>query len=218
MDYILLAICGLYFLKGYFKGFVAMFFSLVGTFGILILSFQLSNTLLPQLETLFGKNLSEALTNLFDKTIVGEFSSIDELANQITKSNILNFFLAKFLQDISFDGKLTAGQILAPSVSVIVLRVCAFVVLFVFMYIILKILRHFISKIIKKCGLSFQNRIIGGAVGLFKGLVVFGVVFFVLSTFSNVLLNESFSNFVNGGAVSNLIYNNLIAKILAFFY
>ncbi len=218
MDYILLAICLFYFLKGYFKGLIGMLFSIVGTFGILVISFQLSKMLLPQVEGLFGENLTVALSNFFDKTIAGEFSSVDELAGQIANSKILSFFIAKILQDVTFDGTLSAGKILAPSTSVIVLKVCTFVVIFVGLYIILKILRIFTSKLIKKCGLSFQNRIFGGLVGLLKGIVIFGVAFFVLSALSDLLLSESLSNFVNGGAVSGFIYNNIITKLLALFY
>ncbi len=218
MDYILLAICVLYFLKGYFKGFVGMLFSIVGTVGILVISFQLSKVFLPQIEGIFGKNLTVALTDFFDKTIDGKFSSVEELAKQLSNSNILGFFIAKFLQDITFDGELSAGQILAPSASVIVLKVCTFVGIFVFLYLVLKILRIFTSKLIKKCGLSFQNRILGGFVGLVKGMMIFGIVFVVLSALSSLLLNETLSNFVNGGTVSNFIYNNIITKILAVFY
>lgn len=218
MDYILLAICLFYFLKGYFKGLIGMLFSIVGTFGILVISFQLSKMLLPQAEGIFGENLTVALSNFFDKIIGGEFSSVDELAGQLANSKILSFFISKILGDVTFDGTLSAGQILAPSASVIVLKVCTFVVIFVGLYLILKILRIFTSKLIKKCGLSFQNRIFGGFVGLLKGLVIFGVVFFVLSALSDLLLSEGLSNFVNGGAVSGFIYNNIITKMLTLFY
>ena len=42
MDWILLAICIFYFVKGYFKGLISMAFSLIGTFAVIYIAWKLT--------------------------------------------------------------------------------------------------------------------------------------------------------------------------------
>lgn len=221
MDFALFAVLALYFVRGFFKGFVGMLFSLIGIFFIIVASWKLCNIVTPAVEGLFGENLNTFITRLLDKEISGKFSSIQELENAVGQSKfglLFGLFLFKILGNLSIDGSMSAGQILAPTVCALLVKVISFVVLFVAFFVGLKILRLLMNRLIKKFGLSTSNRIFGGVLGVVKGLIVFGAFYVVFSTMSNLLLNESLLSFVQSGKISYFIYNNFIPKILKLIY
>ena len=221
MDFVLLLILAFYFVRGCLKGFVSTLFSLVGTFVVALISLQLMHQFLPIAESYCGDFVKETLGGLFDGLVKGNFANIDdlEIALSATKfGTLFSFFISKLIGNISFDGTLTAGQILAPTISTILIKVVLFLIIFVVFEILLKILRLFLNKIIKKCGFSVGNRILGGVLGLLKGIFVFGIVFFSLSMLSNIILSEGLLQFVRSGQISNLLYENLLSKIVGLFY
>ena len=198
-----------------------MIFSLVSVFLVAIFSWKLTEVFLPTAQNFAGTAVFDTLKNLFDGIVPGSFSSMAEFQSALALTNlgaIFGLFVGKLFGNISFDGTLSAGQILAPTLSKILIGVALFLIIFLIAEILLKIVRIFLNKIIKKCGLSMGNRILGGIVGLLKGVIVFGVVFAVLSISANVLLNEGLLKFVQSGTVSNFLYDNLFGKILNFVY
>ena len=221
MDFVLLAILAFYFVRGCLKGFVSMLFSLVGAFFVAIISWKLTQFFLPSAQNFAGGAVFDTLRNLFDGILPGTFSNLEEFqaALSISKVGVLfSLFATRLLGNITFDGSLTAGQILAPTLSKILISLFTFLLIFLLLEIFLKFLRAFLNKIIKKCGLSMGNRILGGIVGLLKGALVFGIVFAALSISANVLLNEGLLQFVKSGTVSNFLYTNLLTKILNLIY
>lgn len=221
MDYILLVIALFYFFRGFFKGFVSMLFSLLGTIFVIVLSWTLCDVLMPTIQNWIGEDVQNFVSNALNSAIPGEFENWSKLSETITQSRfgiVLSFLIEKLVGDISFEGTLTAGQILGASLSNVLLKVITFVLLFLILFLILKILRLVLNSIIKSFGLTFVNRFFGGVIGLAKGLVVFGVLFFVLTTFASLFLNESLMNFVEGGVVSNFLYENIILKFVEMLY
>ena len=221
MDFVLLGISAFYFVRGCLKGFLSMLFSLAGVFFVAVLAWKLTETVLPFVQSFAGGTVFNTLRSLIDGIVPGEFDCIADFQTAVSSSRIgflFNLFLAQLFANLTFDGTLTAGQILAPTLSVIVLKVLTFILLFLILEILLKLVRFFLNKIIKKCGLSMGNRILGGLLGLAKGLIIFGIFYVVMTIAANVLLNEGLLEFVRGGAVSNFLYENFISKIIGIFY
>lgn len=221
MDWIFLAICLIFFVRGYFKGFISMIFSLVGTFFIVVLAWKLSGVCSVYAENLFGSGINNLLKKSLDSMIGGSFSTMAELESALGQTNfgtIFGFVISKLLGDISFEGSLTAGQILSPSLSALTIKVITFVVIFLLFSIVLKILKALLNKLVKLFDWNFGNKIFGGLVGLFKGVLIFGIFYVVLSLFANFTFNEGLLLFVKSGQVSNFIYENFIKIIINMFY
>ena len=221
MDFVLFAILVYYFVRGCWKGFLSMIFSLVGVFFVALISWKLSEVFLPTVQSFAGGAIFDGLKSLFDGIFPGNFASLADFQAKISLSGIgaiFSVFLGKLLGDITFDGSLSAGQILAPTLSKILLEVVTFLLIFLILEILLKFLRFFLNKIIKNCGLSTGNRILGGVVGLLKGVVVFGLAFALFSILANVLMNEGLLEFVKSGAISNFLYDHFLVKFLNFIY
>lgn len=221
MDWVLLAVVGLFGLKGFFKGFLSMFFSLVGTFVIVVLSYGLCAQFEPIVDKWIGQGILNTLKVVLDGAISGQFSDVSSLQVAISSSKyalLFHFLLYKVLGNLTIDGTMSAGQILAPTITAILVKVIAFTLLFVVMYVILRLVVFFLNKIIKKCGMKTGNRIFGGVLGVAKGLVMFGVIYFVLSTLANLLMNETLLTFVQNGVVSKFLYDQLILKMLNLIY
>jgi len=220
MDWILLGICIVFFAYGFYKGFVSMLFSFIGMFFVVVLAWKLSDVAIPFLQNLVGEKIFLFVKNLLDDEIAGSFSNLGDLQTAVANSKLSLFgvFLFKLLGDLSFDGQMSAGQILAPSITEILFRVFSFVLLFIILYIVIKFFQLLLNKIIKKMGLGFSNRVLGGVLGLLKGLVLFAVIFFILSSLANLFLSETLLSFVNNGVVSKMLYDNFILKIVELFY
>lgn len=220
MDYILLALCSWCGLRGFFKGLLTMAFSMVGIIFVGIVAWQVKDYFAVILNKIGGDIVFNFLKNKIDLSVAGTFSDISQLKDAVANSNfnIFGIFLFKLLTDLTVDGEMTAGQILAPSITNLLIKILAFVLVFVVLYLFLKILKLVLSKIIKKCGLSFADRILGLLFGLIKGSLLFGVLYLVLTSFANLTLNEGLLNFVQKGVVSSYVYNHFISKIIAFFY
>ncbi len=221
MDFVLFGILSFYSVRGFLKGFLSMIFSLLGVFFVAIVSWKLAEVFLPTVQNYAGGAVFETIKKLIDGIVPGKFSSLSEFQSALSLSSIgaiFSVFVTKLFENITFDGALSAGQILAPTLSNILTRLLTFLLIFIILEVFLKILRFLLNKIIKKCGFSIGNRILGGLVGLLKGVFVFGIVFAVLSILANVLLNDGLLEFVKSGSISNFLYNNLIAKIVNMIY
>lgn len=221
MDWILLAICIFYFVKGYFKGLISMAFSLIGTFAVIYIAWKLTPNFVGYVQNWFGDNLFSTLQKTFDNMISGEFSSASEFQTALLQTNIgkiFGLFLSSFFENITFDGTMTAGQILAPTLCELILKVVTFLVLFIFLICVLKFLSFLLNKLIKIFGFQHGNKILGGLFGTIKGILVFGVIYMVMVSIANFTLNVSLQSFVQSGIVCNFLYENLTSKIVNLFY
>lgn len=220
MDYILLAFSIFFIAKGFCKGFLSTVFSMIGVVVIAIVAWQVKDIALPMLENFCGNWLEDYLKNKINLEIVGKFSSLSQLQSAVANSkfSLFGIFLFKLLGDLSLDGELSAGQILAPSITTLLIKIFAFLLIFIILYILIKILRLILTKIIKKCGLTFADRILGCLLGGVKALAVFAIFYFVMSSLANLTLSNALLDFVQSGVVSKFIYNNFITKIVALFY
>lgn len=168
-----------------------------------------------------NKFLTETLSQTLDGMFNGTFTSMEEfqaVAMQSKYGAIFAILFKLLSNNITFEGELTAGQILSPTLSTIIFNVVAFMIIFIGLLIILNILRFILNKIVKLCGFSVGNKFLGGMIGLIKGLIVFGVFYIGIVAVANFTLNEGLLNFVRNGYVSNFIYDNVIIKIINFFY
>ena len=178
MDWILFAVCGFYFIRGYLKGFVSMLFSLMGVIAVVFISIKLTDMFYSNVYEMIGDGIEETIKSGFDSAIAGTFSDIEMLKNAISDSNFKTFlfFLNFLVKDISFEGSLSAGQILAPSISVLITKIITFVVVFLVLMLVLKLFKVVFSKLTNFCGLGVGNKLAGGLVGLVNGIFVFGTV------------------------------------------
>ena len=221
MDWTLFAFCGFYFIKGYFKGFISMVFSLVGTFAMFVIAWKLTAFFSSYPQSWFGDGIYGMLKSGIDEIVSGEFTSMEDFRTALMQTrygSLFGLFLTNLIGDVSFDGSLTAGQILAPSLSELLIKVVTFLIVFLILMILFKILKFLLNKTIKMLGFQSGNKILGGLVGAIKGLILFGIVYVVLVAISNFTLNEGLLSFVQRGAVSQFLYDNLIIKIINLFY
>lgn len=205
-----------YSLKGYLKGAVKMFLSIVGTTFIIFLAYFLAKDLMVNFENgIIFDFFNNFYVNLFNKLVPGEFSSIDELVNSL--GGVFSV-LSIILEDISFDGVLSCGHIVGPTLARLTINILLFLILFFLLHFLIKIFSLLINKMINFAGLSFANRMLGLVLGLLKGTVVFAIIFLCLSTLASLNLSEGLTNFVQSGFFSNFIYENYITKIFSFIY
>ncbi|MGN1201598.1 MAG: CvpA family protein [Candidatus Caccovivens sp.] len=219
MDFILLGFLLFFCAVGVYKGFVRAVFSLLSTFLIAIISWRVCPIVAEWLSSIIAHPINSVLNDILNNLVPGTFSDVSQFQAQILQGNVVfAFILNLVLSNITFEGELTAGQILGPTLSNLFIKVLSFVVLFVLLLLIVRILRMFVNKLVKICGLNGVNRFFGGFVGLVKGLLYFVIFYMVFCAFANFTLNENMLNFVSNGSVSQAFYNWFIEKIINLFY
>ena len=193
-----------------------MFFSLVGTIGIVFLSYWLAGKITP---SFVGGNiyniLYNAIESFFDGLITGEFGSIDELLSNLPNNlNMATLIVINILsQNITFEGELTCGEIFAPILSKIIVKIILFIGIFIIIKIIYRLLFAILNMITKKCGLTMFNRILGFLLGFVKGFVYCSLIFIILSALSSLNISSNLTNFVESGIISSYIYEHFITDI-----
>lgn len=198
-----------------------MIFSLVGTFILIVLAWELTDFLSEFVYNLFGDNLYMILKRNIDGLITGEFSSLESFQAYVMQTKygiIFDLFLSRLIKDITFEGNLTSGDILAPSLCELIIKIITFLLIFLVLLLFFKILNFLLNKVIKVLGFQRGNKILGGVIGVVKGIIIFGVLYVVMVAIANFSLNESLLNFVETGQVSSFLYENFVIKIINLFY
>lgn len=221
MDFLLFGILAFYFVRGCFKGFVGMLFSLLGTFVAVCVAYFVCGSLGASVEKFLGASINASLTQILNGAVPGTFTELSALQAAVSQSKyamIFNLILSRVIGNLTINGQMSAGQILAPTLTNLIVKVLTFAVVFVCVFILLKIVAKIINKLLKRLGMGFGNRILGGVLGAVKGLVLFGILFFVLSSAANLFLSAPLLKFVQSGAVSNWLYSNVIKLMFNLIY
>lgn len=221
VDILAIVLILLYAFVGFYKGALRMLFSIFRLTLLLILSYYLAGVLC---ENLVGSSLylhlADIIENLCDNLVPGEFSSMSEVFASVglLSNGVLRIILEMILKDITFDGVMSFGELVAPSITKIVLKVILFIIIFFVFSILFKIINYFIKKSTKVLGIGKLNRVAGFLLGGLKGFVVAMVIFIVLSTLASLGLSEGLTNFVENGTLSSYLYNNYFLAIFNLFY
>jgi membrane protein required for colicin V production len=79
-----------------------------------------------------------------------------------------------------------------PSLPEPVIKLISFFVLFVGTNLILRLVAKILTKTVKIAMLGWLNRLLGGLIGVLKGIIIMGIIVFVLNMlpFSSVLLDN----------------------------
>ncbi|MDR2083379.1 MAG: CvpA family protein [Bacteroidales bacterium] len=72
------------------------------------------------------------------------------------------------------------------------IKIIAFVVIFILVIILINLIGNLIDKLVNMVSLSTINKFIGGAFGVFKGLLITGVIIYILNMFNiiNPIIKE----------------------------
>ena len=220
MDYLLLSILAIYSIKGFVKGFVKMFLSLFSSLIIFIIAYYISKSLSENfvLVEIYNK-FALVFENMFNDAIPGNFQNIEDLLSAVALSNSVFIAIIRLVsKNISIDGNLTAGQILAPSFAKLTYNILLFIIVFIALFIIVKFINILLTFIFKKMGVGVANRFIGLLLGVFKGFIVTTFIYIILTTFASLNLSSWLLEFVQKGVISNYLYPNFGFKFFDFVY
>lgn len=188
-----------------------MVFSLIGTFGIFLLSYKLSEIFLPYAEQITGGPIKEFVEKILDASIGGTFSNLTEIETVLGSSWIVKVFeKLNLFENITFEGELTAGQIFAPSISMWATKILVFVVIYLCISLLFRLLRLFFNKLSRCGGLNLTNRLLGAILGLLKALLISAMIYFLLIFLSSIILNKEFSIFVENAKVSKFLFSWIV--------
>lgn len=218
MDFVLLAFVILFFLKGFCKGLANIIFSLLSTVFIFSISIKFCQQLGQILQNANLFDFEGVVSKVLNSISTQTFSSVDEVSGALNSNVILSVFLKKLLSNITFDGEMTLAQIFVPTLNALIFKILAFVLIYFVSVVIFKFFGVILSKMLKNLKLGVSNKLLGGVVGLLKGMIVFSIVYAVVLNIGNILLNENIIAFCNQGVISKFLYNNFTEKIISLFY
>ena len=214
------AICLLYFFIGLRKGFLTSVVSVMSFFVVIILSFSLREKVATLLDGVFGNLIEGGIKDGFDTAVAGNFSCADDFLFYLMSTRYGKYFgiiLKSLVKNVSFEGSLTAGEIVSPTLTWLFLQVVAFAMLVILFSLIFKFIELIVYKLVKMFGWK-GDRLLGGMFGIIKGLLIFAACFIAMSAIANFTLSEKLLAFINSGIISKQIYNKFIIKIINLFY
>lgn len=198
-----------------------MLFSLFRVALLLLLCYYLSEQLANSLVGgALWQHVYEFLKGIFDDVLPGEFQNMSEVLFSVgfLSNAVLRVVLQTVLKNITFEGDMSFGEIVAPSLTLIFLKVVLFILLFILLSAIFKLIDFILRKCISFAGFGRINRLAGFFLGLLKGFVISMLVFVVLTALSSLNISERLTSFVESGLVSSYLYNHYFLNIFNLFY
>ncbi|HIT62118.1 MAG TPA: CvpA family protein [Candidatus Caccovivens faecavium] len=221
MDFLIIALILIYAFIGFYRGAIRMLFSLLRVALLLLLCYYLSERLTISLVgSSLWQGVYEFLKNIFDGLLPGEFQSMSEVLYSVgLMSNVvMRLILQAVLKNITFEGSMSFGEIVAPTLTLIFLKVVLFILLFILLSILFKLIDFVLRKCVKFAGLGKVNRLLGFFLGAIKGFVVSMIVFTVLTFLSSLNISDGLTSFVESGLISSYLYNHYFLNIFNLFY
>ena len=198
-----------------------MLFSLFRVALLLLLCYYLSERLANSLVGgALWQHIYEFLKGIFDDVLPGEFQNMSEVLYSVgfLSNAVLQVVLQTVLKNITFEGDMSFGEIVAPSLTLIFLKVVLFILLFILLSAVFKLIDFILRKCISFAGFGRINRLAGFFLGLLKGFVISMLVFVVLTSLSSLNISEGLTSFVESGLVSSYLYNHYFLNIFHLFY
>lgn len=216
MDWILLSFLVIFFLRGFSKGVVNILITFLSSFLIIFVAYKFCEPFGRVMTDANFLNFEPTISNILEKFFPGQtFSSQEEFFDAFSTSGFpFGFFILKLVSTISFEGELTAGQILSPTINFLIFKIIAFLIIFVFGIILVEIIKKILKKLIKNGRFFSFNRIFGAILGIFEGFLFFGITFVILKNFANLFFSESLTAFCETGAVTQFLYKTILIKFL----
>ena len=221
MDFLVIALILANGFVGFYRGAVKMLFSLFRVALLLLLCYYLSEQLANSLVGgALWQHVYEFLKGIFDDVLPGEFQNMSEVLFSVgfLSNAVLRVVLQTVLKNITFEGDMSFGEIVAPSLTLIFLKVVLFILLFILLSAIFKLIDFILRKCISFAGFGRINRLAGFFLGLLKGFVISMLVFVVLTALSSLNISERLTSFVESGLVSSYLYNHYFLNIFNLFY
>ena len=198
-----------------------MLFSLFRVALLLLLCYYLSERLANSLVGgALWQHIYEFLKGIFDDVLPGEFQNMSEVLYSVgfLSNAVLRVVLQTVLKNITFEGDMSFGEIVAPSLTLIFLKVVLFILLFILLSAVFKLIDFILRKCISFAGFGRINRLAGFFLGLLKGFVISMLVFVLLTALSSLNISERLTSFVESGLVSSYLYNHYFLNIFNLFY
>lgn len=221
MDFLVIALILVNGFVGFYRGAVKMLFSLFRVALLLLLCYYLSEQLANSLVGgALWQHIYEFLKGIFDDVLPGEFQNMSEVLYSVgfLSNAVLRVVLQTVLKNITFEGDMSFGEIVAPSLTLIFLKVVLFILLFILLSAIFKLIDFILRKCISFAGFGRINRLAGFFLGLLKGFVISMLVFVLLTALSSLNISEGLTSFVESGLVSSYLYNLYFLNIFNLFY
>lgn len=221
MDFLVIALILVNGFVGFYRGAVKMLFSLFRVALLLLLCYYLSEQLANSLVGgALWQHVYKFLKGIFDDVLPGEFQNMSEVLFSVgfLSNAVLRVVLQTVLKNITFEGDMSFGEIVAPSLTLIFLKVVLFILLFILLSAIFKLIDFILRKCISFAGFGRIDRLAGFFLGLLKGFVISMLVFVVLTALSSLNISEGLISFVEYGLVSSYLYNHYFLNILNLFY
>ena len=221
MDFLIIALILVNGFVGFYRGAVKMLFSLFKVALLLLLCYYLSEQLANSLVGgALWQHVYEFLKGIFDDVLPGEFQNMSEVLFSVglLSNAVLRVVLQTVLKNITFEGDMSFGEIVAPSLTLIFLKVVLFILLFILLSAVFKLIDFILRKCISFAGFGRINCLAGFFLGLLKGFVISMLVFVVLTALSSLNISEGLTSFVESGLVSSYLYNHYFLNIFNLFY
>ena len=221
VDLLLLAVVIVFVFSGMKNGFVRTLLSFAARILSVVLAYFVSD---KYDEAIYEKILRDSVINGIEERVVASpVSDVSQRVSVVLESvpeSILGILEALGLDLTSFDKMVSAsasnGEIssfleetLAGPASVFVCRIIIFAFVSFLASLVFSIIINLLCKIVKLPVLRTANKALGGALGLFNGIIFALIVSYICVIVSGLINNSEFSEIVNSSHVIEIFTSTM---------
>lgn len=220
IDFLILGILAIHVLYGAYRGFVISLLSLGSCILAIVLTFVffpgLVNSIFSNADVVGSLNYftgAEALLKNVPNAGL-EIASIDtnnlsQVLDQLQLPKPLDSILLQNIEQQVFQSStsLTLGDYVVQSIISVAVHIFSFLVVFLLLYFSFAVLLNFLKGIFRFPALRFGDAILGGAIGLVRGVLFVFVFFSSLPMLQSMIPMEEFKLLVNQSELAPFFYN-----------
>ena len=188
--------------RGYKKGLIGVAYSILAFFVAILIAWVLAGPVTNFIieHTDFNDKLQTAIENNLG-------SKDDTQENQDNKTET-NFAFGDYIDKFIQDTKAAGVQAVSGQLSVLIIKVIAFICLYILARLVLLLFKS-VANLIAKLPIIKQFNKLGGFIfGLLKGLLIVYFVLAVLLVLHPMMKDVKLYSYMNKSIIGNVMYNN----------
>ena len=223
IDIVIIAVFALFFLSGFYKGFLWNLFALLASLASLLMAFLLMgrvSKMIASSETLYDAMLNyiEGAEHIYDVDLVEkDIASLtnDQIDEVMERSNLpfpLRDRVYENIMDEAFkeNGVTALGDYFNQSMALTFINILSFLLIYFAFRIVLTFLISWLDYSIKFSRLRIGDNIVGAALGIVRGVIDISIVFMIVPAVLTVLPFDVIEEMINSSAMASFLHRSNI--------
>lgn len=228
VDYVIIGIVGISLLFGFYRGFVTSLLGLLGIFLSMFAAYAIGPTLAAAIcrnETVVQTliHYTDAASRLGDLDLSGmsvaglSAGTINEIVSRVQLPMPFDSLLrANMVQQVFASiGSVNVSEYINQTIVTAIVSILSYIVVFIIAYVALSLITRLIGHVFKFPSLKHLDTLLGGLLGIVRGVFIVYVLFALAPILMTVLPIDDLGEWIQSSQLGNALYHsNIVTTIL----